>query len=137
MLLILVFFTAHWLLSVFFQTFFLHRYGAHRQFTMRRGWERFFYGMTFLTQGSSFLVPRAYAYLHREHHAYSDTAEDPHAPKFHKTVFSMMWHTKLRYDALCDGERLPEPGLRGETPRWDALDTLADRWTTRIAFAAL
>ena len=79
MLPILVFFIAHWVLSVFFQTFFLHRYGAHKQFTMSHRWERFFYLMTFLTQGSSFLVPRAYAYLHREHHAFSDTERDPHS----------------------------------------------------------
>jgi len=27
---ILIFFFAHWTLSIFAQTFFLHRYGAHR-----------------------------------------------------------------------------------------------------------
>ena len=40
---VILFFVAHWQISVFFQTFFLHRYGAHRQFTMSKGWERFFY----------------------------------------------------------------------------------------------
>ena len=35
-----IFFIAHWLISVFFQTFFLHRYGAHKQFGMSREWER-------------------------------------------------------------------------------------------------
>ena len=31
---ILTLFVAHWTFSVFAQTFFLHRYGAHRMFTM-------------------------------------------------------------------------------------------------------
>ena len=48
---VLVFFVAHWQLSVFFQTFFLHRYGAHQQFTMTKGWERFFFFLTYLAQG--------------------------------------------------------------------------------------
>jgi stearoyl-CoA desaturase (delta-9 desaturase) len=40
---IAMFFVGHWTLSVFFQTFFLHRYGAHRMFTMSKTWERIFY----------------------------------------------------------------------------------------------
>src|SRR5690242_19469500 len=74
---ILAFFVLHWQLSIFAQTFFLHRYCAHRMFTMSKGWERFFYLFTYISQGSSFLVPRGYAILHRMHHAYSDTPQDP------------------------------------------------------------
>src|SRR5215475_11655292 len=62
MAIIISFFVAHWVLSVFFQTFYLHRYGAHRMFTMSKGWERFFHLCTFVFQGPSFLNPRAYAY---------------------------------------------------------------------------
>ena len=137
MLPILAFFVGHWLSSVFCQTFFLHRYGAHKQFTMSHGWERVFFFMTFLTQGSSFLVPRAYAYLHREHHAFSDTERDPHSPRFHKTVFSMMWHTKERYEGFAKRRIEPEPRFRGETPEWPTLEAVADRWATRVAFGAL
>ena len=50
-----IFFISHWFLSVFSQTFFLHRYGAHRMFTMSKGWERFFYLLTYVCQGPSFL----------------------------------------------------------------------------------
>ena len=95
MLPVLVFFVAHWQISVFFQTFFLHRYGAHKQFTMSKGWERFFFFLTYLAQGSSFLSPRGYAILHRMHHAYSDTEKDPHSPLFYKNVFTMMLNTFL------------------------------------------
>src|ERR1700738_1977805 len=86
---IAIFFVAHWQLSVFFQTFFLHRYGAHRMFTMSKGWERFFYLCTYVAQGSSFLSPRGYAILHRMHHAYSDTPQDPHSPTNYKDVATM------------------------------------------------
>lgn len=137
MLPILVFFIGHWLISVFFQTFFLHRYGAHHQFAMSPRWERFFYFMTFLTQGSSFLIPRAYAYLHREHHAFADTARDPHSPRFHKTVFSMMWKTKGRYEDFVRHRIEPERRFSGDAPQWPALDTFAGHWPVRLGFAAL
>ena len=37
---IVAFFVLHWVSSVFFQTFYLHRYGAHRMFKFAPGWER-------------------------------------------------------------------------------------------------
>ena len=77
---IAIFFVLHWQLSVFFQSFFLHRYGAHRQFEMSPRMEKVFHFLTWIVQGSSFLSPRAYAILHRLHHAYSDTPKDPHSP---------------------------------------------------------
>jgi stearoyl-CoA desaturase (delta-9 desaturase) len=134
---ILTFLVLHWVLSIFCQTFFLHRYGAHKQFTMSPRWERFFYGLTFFTQGSSFLVPRAYAYLHREHHAFSDTERDPHSPLFHATPFSMMWQTKERYIAFAKRQTEPEARFRGQAPEWPALDYIADRWSVRLGFGLL
>src|SRR5690349_7666482 len=98
---IVCFFLAHWVLSVFFQTFFLHRYGAHKQFNMSRRWERFFHLCTYASQGASFLSARVYAILHRMHHAYSDGPKDPHSPENCTNVFSMMWTTKKRYDAFA------------------------------------
>ena len=86
---IVLFFLAHWFLSLFSQTFFLHRYASHKMFKMNKFWERFFYTFTFISQGASFLNPRAYAILHRMHHAYSDTEKDPHSPHFFKDVWSM------------------------------------------------
>ncbi|HTJ83038.1 MAG TPA: acyl-CoA desaturase, partial [Polyangiaceae bacterium] len=80
MAVILTFFGLHWVLSVFMQTFFLHRYSAHRMFTMSPRAEKVFHFLTFLFQGSSYLNPRGYAILHREHHAFSDTDKDPHSP---------------------------------------------------------
>src|SRR5262245_21992623 len=98
MIAILAFFVLHWQLSVFCQTFYLHRYGAHRMFTMSKGWERFFHFVTYLMQGPSFLNPRAYAILHRMHHAFSDTEKDPHSPRNYGNVVTMMLATKHSYD---------------------------------------
>jgi stearoyl-CoA desaturase (delta-9 desaturase) len=131
---IITFFVAHWVLSVFFQTFFQHRYGAHRMFTMSKGWERFFYLCAFAIQGTSFLVPRAYAILHREHHAFSDTERDPHSPHAIPSFWKMMNRTRVLYHAYA--YRLVEPEARfdGGHPEWGFIDRLSQRWAVRIGF---
>jgi stearoyl-CoA desaturase (delta-9 desaturase) len=134
---IAIFFVAHSTLSVFTQTFFLHRYGAHRMFKMSRGWERFFYLLTYLTQGSSFLVPKAYAVLHRMHHAYSDTPKDPHSPRNYRGLGPMMLDTKNRYHDLAYGIVAPEPRFDGGYPEWKAIDRLGQSWAMRVVWGAL
>ena len=52
---IIAFFIGHWVSSIFSQTFFLHRYGAHKQFSMSKGWERFFHLLAYVSMGASFL----------------------------------------------------------------------------------
>jgi stearoyl-CoA desaturase (Delta-9 desaturase) len=134
MLAIAIFFVAHWVLSVFCQTFFLHRYGAHRMFTMSKGWEKFFFGLTWFTQGSSFLIPRGYAILHREHHAFSDTERDPHSPHIFKNLWTMMLATKERYEGLHTGRIKPEERFEGGYPEWPWFERIANSWTSRIGF---
>src|SRR5687768_4841179 len=121
MVAILSFFVGHWMLSIFAQTFFHHRYSAHRMFTLSKGWEHFFHFFAFLAQGASYLDPRAYAILHREHHAYSDTRDDPHSPLFHSSVNKMMWATKQRYYGLRVGNITPESRFTGGFPGWRGL----------------
>lgn len=134
---IVLFFLGHWWLSVFFQTFFQHRYGAHRMFTMSRGWERFFHVCTYLTQGSSYLNPKAYAILHRMHHAYSDTPKDPHSPVQHKDPVRMMNHTRDLYRGILRGNFAPEPRFLGGYPEWPLLDRLAAGWASSIVWGGL
>lgn len=131
---IIIFFVLHWQLTVFAQTFFLHRYSAHKQFTMSKGWERFFYLFTYFSQGSSFLVPRGYAVLHRMHHAYSDTEKDPHSPRNFSNLLSMMLTTKHRYDdyAYCRVE--PESRFKGGYPEWAFIDRLGQSWIGRLSW---
>ena len=69
-------------------------------FTMSRFWEKVFFGFTFITQGSSFLNPRAYAILHRLHHKYSDTEKDPHSPKFSKNIIMLNLNTIKHYESI-------------------------------------
>ena len=123
---IYVFFVGHWLASVFFQSFFQHRYAAHRMYTMTPRVERGFHLLTYLTQGASYLSPRGYAILHRQHHAFSDTERDPHSPRFFRNALQMMLHTKRRYDAYAYRREEPEARFAGGYPEWKLLDeTLA------------
>lgn len=131
---IIIFFLSHWFLSLFCQTFFNHRYASHKMFTMSKGWERFFYFMAFMIQGSSFLNPRAYAILHRMHHTYSDTEKDPHSPHFFKDIWHMMMQTKRMYSSYVNHETEPEEAFRGAYPEWPLIDKIGDMWITRIIF---
>lgn len=133
-MLICMFFVLHWQTSVFFQTFFHHRYGAHRMYSMHKRWERFFYLCAYAAQGPSFLVPRAYGILHRMHHAFSDTPKDPHSPMNHSSVWTMMLATKRRYDDFAYDRVQPEARFDGGLPSWPGLDRLSQSWVMRIAW---
>lgn len=131
---ILVFFLGHWYLSLFSQTFFLHRYGAHKMFTMSPFWEKFFYVFLYVTQGSSYLTPRAYAVLHRMHHAYSDTEKDPHSPHHTKNLLTMMWTTKRIYNEVLKDRGSVEERFAKDLPEWKFIDHLGDTWASRIGW---
>ena len=137
---VIVLFIAHWQLSVFVQSFFQHRYAAHRQFTMSPRWERFFNWLAYITQNSSYLNPRGYAILHRMHHAYSDEAGDPHSPRGYRAMipglFDMMWKTKRKYHALAYHEEAPEPRFDGAFPHSELLDRLGKSWAMRLLWGA-
>jgi stearoyl-CoA desaturase (Delta-9 desaturase) len=134
---IAVFFTAHWLASILFQTVFLHRYCAHRMFTMSPLWERLFHLGAFVALGSSYLAPRAYAILHREHHAFADAEGDPHSPHTFRTIFGMMWRTRQRYGAIVERRAVVEPRFEGGCPEWPALERFGEAFPTRIAWGVL
>lgn len=134
---ILIFFLVHYFSSLFFQTFFLHRYGAHRMFTMTKFWERFFFIATYITQGSSFLNPRAYAIMHRMHHAFSDTERDPHSPHYFKSVFNLMVKTKKVYRDLIENKIKEGEQFAKRVPTWPAFENFADQWAPRIFWGVL
>lgn len=125
-------FVCLWYSSLFFQTFFQHRYAAHGAFTMNKFWERVFYVLTYVTQGSSYLSPRAYAVMHRMHHAYTDTDKDPHSPSFSKNVFSMMWQTKKVYSSIYKRETELEERFTKNVPDWPAFEKWAHSTFSRI-----
>ena len=96
-MLIIIFFISHWYLSLFFQTFFLHRYASHKMFKMNKITEKICFLLTFLTQGTSFLHPAGYAMMHRNHHKYSDTEKDPHSPIFFNSIIKFNLKTFTVY----------------------------------------
>jgi len=102
-------------------------------FKMEPFWERFFYLVLLISQGSSFLNPRAYAILHRMHHAYSDTEKDPHSPHFFKDVFGMMIATKNMYMDYLHFKIQPEPAFQGNYPEWPLVDRIGNSWLWRIS----
>ena len=137
MLVIITFLLVHWYVSAFCQSFFLHRYGAHSMFTMNRFWDRFFYLLTYVSQGSSFLNPRAYALLHREHHKHSDTEKDPHSPHFFKDVFQMMMNTRRIYHELRTGLDEKQTKEVEGLPTWKALDRFGCSYYSSLSWVAI
>ncbi|MBI3503175.1 MAG: acyl-CoA desaturase [Bacteroidetes bacterium] len=133
---ILIFFLAHWYLSLFSQTFFLHRYAAHKMFSMSRAWEKFFYVFTFITQGSSYLSPYAYGILHRMHHAYADEEGDPHSPKHSKTFLGMFIKTWKIFSSIKSGKMEIEPRFLKDIPKWKSFDDVAYHWLPRLIWCA-
>lgn len=134
---VIIFFIAQWYLSLFCQTFFQHRYAAHGAFTMSKGWERFFFILTFLFQGSSFLSTRAYAIMHRMHHAYADTEKDPHSPSYSKNIFDMMWKTYIFYRDVNENRMEIDPKFLKNVPDWPAFEKFAGNRYTRLAWVGL
>ena len=133
-MLIVIFFVCHWYLSLFSQTFLMHRYAAHGAFTMSKPWERFFYVFAYITMGSSYLSPRIYAILHRMHHAYTVTPQDPHSPKYFGNVVAMMRHTARVYVSIQQEANPIDERFMKNIPHWDAVDRLGDSWSSRLGW---
>jgi stearoyl-CoA desaturase (Delta-9 desaturase) len=134
-LIIATFFVVHWTAAALMQSFFLHRYSAHGQFSLSKGWEKFFYLATYVALGSSFLPPRGYALLHRQHHAYSDTPRDPHSPSNHPSPVGLMLATRRAFDDLATRRVAPEPRFEGGYPEWPRLDRLGWWLPGQVAWA--
>jgi len=131
-MIILAFFVLHWYLSLFCQTFFLHRYAAHQMFTMSKGWEKFFYVFTWICQGSSYLSAKAYGILHRMHHAYADTEHDPHSPSYDDNLFAMMWRTREVYNSIFYKEAEADERFTKDIPDWEPFDKFASNNFVRV-----
>jgi len=136
MIAILIFFVAHWYFSLFFQTFFLHRYAAHGAFTMSKRMEKVVFVLTWIFQGSNYLSAYGYGIMHRMHHAYADTPQDPHSPKYDESIFKMMWKTKSIYSSITNKTVKVDPRFLENIPEWTSFDRFARSWVSRIAWGA-
>lgn len=133
---ILIFFIAHWYLSLFFQTFFLHRYASHAAFTMSKRTEKVFYVLTWIFEGSNYLSPYGYGVMHRMHHAYADTENDPHSPKYDDSIWKMMWKTRTIYSDIANKIIVPDKRFTEGVPQWEAFDKFARSWPSRLFWGA-
>ena len=61
-------------------TIYLHRHQAHRSLELHAVASHFFRFWLWLTTGT---VTRAWAAIHRKHHAKCESADDPHSPQIH------------------------------------------------------
>jgi stearoyl-CoA desaturase (Delta-9 desaturase) len=134
---IILFFVLHWYLSLFAQSFFHHRYAAHKAFAMSKGWERFFFIFSYITQGSSYMSPRVYGIMHRIHHAYTDTEDDPHSPAYDKNIMAMMWRTSITYVNIMYGRMPVEERFTKNVPDWHWFDRWGNTWYSRILWSAI
>jgi stearoyl-CoA desaturase (delta-9 desaturase) len=100
-------------------------------FSMSRFWEAYFSVFSYICQGSSYLSPRAYAILHRMHHAFSDTEQDPHSPHHASNVFTMMWKTKNIYLDYVKERVAPEARFDMDY-MWKSLEKWGESWLSRV-----
>lgn len=134
---ILIFFIIHWYSSLFFQSFFHHRYAAHNICTMSKGWEKFFFIGCFITQGSSYISARTYGMMHRLHHAHTDKETDPHSPHNSESLLKMMVDTRNNYIAMHLG-KIPVPDkYKKDLPDWPAFDKLVHNWIARTIWGLI
>jgi stearoyl-CoA desaturase (delta-9 desaturase) len=94
-------------------------------------WEKTFYFLTFISQGPSFLNPKSYAILHRNHHQFSDTKLDPHSPHYSKNIWRMMLKTFYQYQKILKNTELKESKTLN-CPQWHRLDVFAQSYYNLI-----
>jgi stearoyl-CoA desaturase (delta-9 desaturase) len=86
--------------AVFATTVYLHRVLAHRALTLRPGATLVFRLTIWVMTG---IAPRAWVAVHRRHHAFSDTPQDPHSPIQLGFWAVQIGNAKLYRDTIRDG----------------------------------
>ncbi len=134
---ILILIVAQWYFSLFFQTFYLHRYAAHQMFAISKFWEFIFTTGTWVSQGASYLNPWVYGTMHRMHHAYADTEKDVHSPKYDKSPMAMLWKTKKVYSAISNGTFPMEDRFKSDNPTRFLIETFYVSWISRLLWVGV
>jgi stearoyl-CoA desaturase (delta-9 desaturase) len=70
----------------------MHRYYSHRSFEFRNNFLKILFTSIAILAGRGSML--GWAYIHRTHHRYSDSALDPHAPEFLGFTFFNFGHYK-------------------------------------------
>ncbi|MGH8999518.1 MAG: fatty acid desaturase, partial [Acidimicrobiia bacterium] len=87
-------------LATFATTVYLHRALAHRAITVHPGVALVFRFYLWVATG---IAPRAWVAVHRKHHAFSDTPQDPHSPVVLGFWRVQLGNIKLYRDCIRDG----------------------------------
>ena len=133
---ILIFFVAHWYLSLFAQSFFHHRYSAHQMFTMNKFTEKIFFIFSFIVQGSSYMSPKVYGAMHRMHHAHADTEKDPHSPKYSNNLIKLMVKTYHQFKGVQDNTIELKDTFYKNLPDWKWFDKIAGSLFVKLLWSA-
>lgn len=86
--------------AIFATTVYLHRALAHRAITLHPTVSLAFRSILWLTTG---IAPRAWVAVHRKHHAFSDTPQDPHSPIVLGFWAVQLGNVKLYRQTIRDG----------------------------------
>src|SRR5919108_5528419 len=86
--------------AVFATTVYLHRALAHRALRLHPRLALAFRIVLWITTG---IAPRAWVAVHRKHHAFSDTPQDPHSPIVLGFWAVQLGNVKLYRDTIRDG----------------------------------
>jgi stearoyl-CoA desaturase (Delta-9 desaturase) len=87
-------------LSILATTVYLHRVLAHRSLSVRPAVAMVFRLILWVMTG---ITPRAWVAVHRRHHAFSDTPQDPHSPVVLGFWAVQLGNVKLYRDTIRDG----------------------------------
>jgi stearoyl-CoA desaturase (delta-9 desaturase) len=99
--------------------------------------EKVFYVLTWIFQGSNYLSPYGYGVMHRMHHAYADTPNDPHSPTYDLTIWNMMWKTKTIYSDIASRKVSVDKRFTEGVPDWNWFDRMARSWPSRVFWGAV
>ena len=88
-------------------------------------------------QGASYMSPRAYAIMHRMHHAYTDTEKDPHSPKYSSGIVNMMLRTNRIYMGIYNSTLQVDEKFTKNIPDWPKFDSWALSWMSSIVWSLI
>jgi stearoyl-CoA desaturase (delta-9 desaturase) len=95
-------------------TIFLHRCQSHRALELHPAVSHFFRLWLWLTTG---MVTKAWAAIHRKHHARVETEEDPHSPQIHG-INKVMWQGAELYRVEARNQETLEKYGAGTPDDW-------------------
>jgi stearoyl-CoA desaturase (delta-9 desaturase) len=104
---------------------------------MTRFWEKVFFVFSYITQGSSYMSPRAYGIMHRMHHAFTDTEHDPHSPSYDENILRMMWRTRNVYAGILNNRVPIEERFTKNVPEWKWFDKWGNNFISRFIWIAI